>query len=87
MRSKEKDEKKGKFTLAFPAGVWYNKQALKKRNSAEWSSPVARRAHNPKAAGSNPASATKNPHGKPLCGFSLAIFLSQICCGWDFFTR
>ena len=25
---------------------------------AEWSSPVARRAHNPKVVGSNPASAT-----------------------------
>ena len=28
-------------------------------NIAEWSSPVARRAHNPKVVGSNPASATK----------------------------
>jgi hypothetical protein len=27
---------------------------------AEWSSSVARRAHNPKVVGSNPASATKN---------------------------
>jgi hypothetical protein len=27
-------------------------------NDAGWSSPVARRAHNPKAAGSNPAPAT-----------------------------
>ena len=27
---------------------------------AEWSNPVARRAHNPKVVGSNPASATKN---------------------------
>ena len=27
-------------------------------NIAEWSSPVARRAHNPKVVGSNPASAT-----------------------------
>ena len=26
---------------------------------AEWSNPVARRAHNPKVVGSNPASATK----------------------------
>ena len=30
-------------------------------NDAEWSSPVARWAHNPKVVGSNPASATKNP--------------------------
>ena len=29
-------------------------------NTAEWSSPVARRAHNPKVAGSNPASATSS---------------------------
>ena len=28
-------------------------------NIAEWSSPLARRAHNPKVVGSNPASATK----------------------------
>ena len=27
---------------------------------AEWSSPVARRAHNPKVVGSNPSSATKS---------------------------
>ena len=30
-----------------------------KHNIAEWSSSVARRAHNPKVVGSNPASATK----------------------------
>ena len=30
-----------------------------KPNIAEWSSSVARRAHNPEVAGSNPASATK----------------------------
>ena len=29
---------------------------------AGWSSPVARRAHNPKAAGSNPAPATNYPY-------------------------
>ena len=32
----------------------------KQINIAEWSSPVARRAHNPKVVGSNPASATKS---------------------------
>ena len=31
-------------------------------NSAGWSSPVARQAHNLKVAGSNPAPATKYPH-------------------------
>ena len=34
----------------------YNNMALE--NIAEWSNPVARRAHNPKVVGSNPASAT-----------------------------
>ncbi len=37
--------------------MWYTKQ-VPKRYNAEWSSPVARRAHNPKVVGSNPASAT-----------------------------
>ena len=44
-------------------------------------------AHNPKVRDSNPLPATKNPHGKPLCGFSLAILPSQFCCSWDFFAR
>ena len=38
---------------------------------AEWSSPVARRAHNPKVVGSNPASATTQKFPLPLC-FRLA---------------
>ncbi len=33
---------------------------------AGWSSPVARRAHNPKVVGSNPAPATNFPYGVPL---------------------
>ncbi len=33
---------------------------------AGWSSPVARQAHNLKAAGSNPAPATNPTHTKPL---------------------
>ena len=42
-------------------------------NNAGWSSPVARQAHNLKAAGSNPAPATKQTHDdamqpKPLTG-------------------
>ena len=37
---------------------------------AEWSSLVARRAHNPKVVGSNPASASpKNPVKSTLTGF------------------
>ena len=31
---------------------------------AEWSSSVARRAHNPEVAGSNPVPATNNPVSK-----------------------
>ena len=43
---------------------WYYSAAI-----AGWSSPVARRAHNPKVAGSNPAPATtKAPSGLFLCG-------------------
>ena len=38
--------------------LWYSNPCNK--NIAEWSSPVARRAHNPKVVGSNPASATNN---------------------------
>ena len=38
--------------------VRYNNSTLK-NNIAGWSSSVARRAHNPKAVGSNPAPATK----------------------------
>ena len=34
---------------------------------AGWSSQVARRAHNPKVAGSNPAPATKAAYGLPFC--------------------
>ena len=40
-------------------------------SSAGWSSPVARRAHNPKVVGSNPAPATKfmeARRGLFLCG-------------------
>ena len=43
---------------------------------AEWSNPVARRAHNPKVVGSNPASATKKrrtPFGV-LCFLPTAVF-------------
>ena len=36
----------------------YTVRALGKQNIAEWSSSVARRAHNPKVVGSNPSSAT-----------------------------
>ena len=36
--------------------LWYYNKALK--NTAGWSSLVARRAHNPKVVGSNPAPAT-----------------------------
>ena len=43
----------------------YTVRALGKQNIAEWSSSVARRAHNPKVVGSNPSSATKKP---PISG-------------------
>ena len=45
-------------------------------NIAGWSSPVARRAHNPKVVGSNPAPATNQKALKPLIykGFRLFAF-------------
>ena len=43
----------------------YTVRALGKQNIAEWSSSVARRAHNPKVVGSNPSSATIKP---PILG-------------------
>ena len=45
-------------TLDKHESVRYNNNTLKD-NIAGWSSSVARRAHNPKAVGSNPAPATK----------------------------
>ena len=51
--------------------VRYNNSTLK-NNIAGWSSSVARRAHNPKAVGSNPAPATKSPLiSQEISGFSL----------------
>ena len=44
-----------------PAGI-------RRRVDAGWSSPVARQAHNLKAAGSNPAPATKQDKSPPSCG-------------------
>ena len=61
------------------------------KDSAGWSSPVARRAHNPKVVGSNPAPATTNMTGciQPV----IFLFVSKIyqtvkksrpadMCGW-----
>ena len=46
---------------------------------AEWSNPVARRAHNPKVVGSNPASATKkNKHPIGCLFFLVADFVGQV---------
>ena len=47
---------------------------LGKVNIAEWSSLVARRAHNPKVVGSSPASATS---GKPPPQISRSVFLQS----------
>ena len=45
---------------------------------AGWSSPVARQAHNLKAAGSNPAPATKSPEKGPLKPMGLFCVSSMI---------
>ena len=53
--------------------IGYNSSALERvLYIAGWSSSVARRAHNPKAVGSNPAPATKSPLiSQEISGFSL----------------
>ncbi len=43
------------------------KAAILEDRNAGWSSLVARRAHNPKVVGSNPAPATKEDVGKGRC--------------------
>ena len=56
----------------------YNNSTLK-NDIAGWSSSVARRAHNPKAVGSNPAPATKSPLISPeISGFSLFFELFAV---------
>src|SRR5262245_39185928 len=52
---------------------WY-----RERTAAGWSSLVARRAHNPKVAGSNPAPATKTTGQRPFPDPERASFSS----GW-----
>src|SRR5690606_39009464 len=47
---------------------------------AGWSSPVARRAHNPKAAGSNPAPAT-NLTAEPWCRGLTCLPVTQEIAG------
>ena len=64
------------------ASLRYNNDTLKD-NIAGWSSSVARRAHNPKAVGSNPAPATKSPLiSQEISGFSLFSELVE-----DVFSR
>ena len=50
-------------------------------SDAGWSSLAARRAHNPKVAGSNPAPATERSiKAKHLCVWLLCICVSGFCC-------
>jgi predicted benzoate:H+ symporter BenE len=49
-------------------------------NVAGWSSPVARRAHNPKAAGSNPAPATNLISGTKLLRTIMELWCSGLTC-------
>ena len=53
----------------------YNNRALK--NIAGWSSPVARRAHNPKVGGSNPPPATKKKQSPTRWLFSFSLELNH----------
>ena len=51
-------------------------------SDAGWSSPVARWAHNPKVAGSNPAPATKFPLGNELVEETGSFCFRQECPGF-----
>ena len=51
------------------------------QNNAGWSSPVARQAHNLKAAGSNPAPATKNSK-KPVAQAAGFVVLEVLPMAW-----
>ncbi len=50
---------------------------------AGWSSLVARRAHNPKVAGSNPAPATKETPRTHAWGFLVSPLVSALLATWD----
>ena len=66
-------EKSLRKVLDKAPNIGYNSSALERvPYIAGWSSSVARRAHNPKAVGSNPAPATKSPLiSQEISGFSL----------------
>ena len=64
-------EPRGRLPVVRSAAVRYSP-----RHGAGWSSPVARRAHNPKVAGSNPAPAT--PKGRTRRG-ALSAWLRRLC--------
>ena len=53
-----RDLKSREIHLSYRFEPGFRHHLLILSNTAEWSSPVARWAHNPKVAGSNPASAT-----------------------------
>ena len=50
--------------------------------AARWSSPVARRAHNPKVTGSNPVRATEKTQRRKPLGFLLFAARLEGACRW-----
>ena len=63
---------------------------LKRKYIAGWSSPVARRAHNPKVVGSNPAPATKlyvrlSRHRK-IVGVGVHFYYMALYIVWNIFA-
>jgi hypothetical protein len=64
----------GQTSYRFDSGLRHHKNYVPGNyNDAEWSSPVARRAHNPKVGGSNPPSATINMYANVDCETSVRI--------------
>jgi hypothetical protein len=72
----------------FSSDFWLLISARSSRAAAGWSSPVARQAHNLKAAGSNPAPATKlsnknKPFGSRRAAFSFPKHLTHFWHTFD----
>jgi hypothetical protein len=57
-----------------------NVASARQLNDAGWSSPVARRAHNPKAAGSNPAPATNRSTLDEARFYHMELWCSGLTC-------
>ena len=68
----------GKTPYRFDSDSRHQKTKVAEPSDAGWSSPVARRAHNPKVIGSNPIPATIKIIRKELADFIINFFVSYL---------